>query len=107
MIEKQSSERFAIYRRCRLEEVDLPLLRGDLAKVPLEEHAPDLDEMDIDSLEPVQVKDYGIEVDFDSSLSDDAKDDGEEAKGQAYEKRLADLATDIEKMAPNLRAIDK
>ena len=36
-IEKLGSERNGIYRRCRLEEIELPLIRGSLNKVPLEE----------------------------------------------------------------------
>ena len=35
-IAKSASDRHAIYRRCRLEEIDLPLNRGRLDKVPLE-----------------------------------------------------------------------
>lgn len=36
-IEQLGSNRHAIYRRCRLEEIDLPLLSGDLSRVPLDE----------------------------------------------------------------------
>jgi structural maintenance of chromosome 1 len=36
-IEKSASDRHAIYRRCRMEEIDLPLVRGSLDKVPLVE----------------------------------------------------------------------
>lgn len=36
-IRRQSSERFAIYRRCKVEDIDLPLESGSLADVPLDE----------------------------------------------------------------------
>lgn len=36
-IEKLGSERTAIYRKCRLEEIELPLVSGSLDDVPLEE----------------------------------------------------------------------
>jgi structural maintenance of chromosome 1 len=36
-IESQAAERFAIYKRCKLEEIELPLESGSLAKVPIEE----------------------------------------------------------------------
>lgn len=36
-IEKSASGRHAIYRRCRLEDIDLPLKSGRLDKVPIEE----------------------------------------------------------------------
>jgi structural maintenance of chromosome 1 len=36
-IEQSASNRHALYRKCRLEEIDLPLLAGSLKKVPLDE----------------------------------------------------------------------
>lgn len=36
-IERLASERFAVYRRCKLEELDLPLNKGSLDGVPIEE----------------------------------------------------------------------
>lgn len=36
-IERLSSERFAIYRRCKMEEIDLPLSKGSLDDIPIEE----------------------------------------------------------------------
>lgn len=36
-IVKAASSRHAVYRRCRLEEIDLPLISGRLDKVPIEE----------------------------------------------------------------------
>ncbi len=36
-IERSASDRHAIYRRCRLEEIDLPFVSGRLDRVPIEE----------------------------------------------------------------------
>jgi len=36
-IERSSSDRHALYRRCRLEDINLPLLSGSLRNVPIEE----------------------------------------------------------------------
>jgi structural maintenance of chromosome 1 len=36
-IEKLASERLTIYKRCKLEEIDLPLKKGSLDSVPLDE----------------------------------------------------------------------
>lgn len=36
-IEKSGANRTAIYRKCRMDEIDLPLEEGDLANVPIEE----------------------------------------------------------------------
>lgn len=40
-IEKSASDRHAIFRKCRLEEIDLPLAKGSLDKVPLLEVSND------------------------------------------------------------------
>lgn len=47
-IEKSSSDRHAIYRRCRLEEIDIPLVSGSLDKVPLVEVCPPILEMEME-----------------------------------------------------------
>jgi len=36
-IEKLALDRSSIYRKCRLEEISLPLLEGNLKNVPMEE----------------------------------------------------------------------
>jgi structural maintenance of chromosome 1 len=36
-IEKSASDRHAIYRKCRMEEIEIPLVSGSLDKVPLVE----------------------------------------------------------------------
>lgn len=36
-IERTSSERFTLYRRCKLEEIELPLTKGRLEDIPMEE----------------------------------------------------------------------
>jgi structural maintenance of chromosome 1 len=73
-IEKSASDRHAIYRRCRLEEIDLPLVRGNLNKVPIEEDREDELAMDVDDEGTQQVKevnDYGVEPDFDGLEDED------------------------------------
>lgn len=149
-IEKSASERFAIYRRCKLEEIRLPLVSGSVDDVPLEEVCPSLaqmmkawltdarcssqsteDAMELDeSNEATQhiatAKDYGIAVDFEDELSDDEREVGRleltpprsslngslrqngsndmEAELQANVQSLID---EIQKMTPNLKAIDR
>lgn len=36
-IEKLAGERLGVYRRCKLEEIELPLLHGNLDAIPLED----------------------------------------------------------------------
>lgn len=91
-IEKLGSERFLIYRKCKLEEIDLPLEAGDLNDVPLEEvslavfivpalshpsdqnpenMAMDVDGDDDGAQRPREVESYGLEVDFETLEAED------------------------------------
>ncbi|KAN0065181.1 Structural maintenance of chromosomes protein 1 [Thecaphora frezii] len=109
-IEKLGSERTGIYRRCRLEEIQLPLVEGSLSKVPLEETgdlggAP----MDIDesaTQEVVTVPDFGIEVDF-SDLDDEEKEDGGPTMAAELQSRIDSVTAEIEKMSPNMKAVER
>jgi structural maintenance of chromosome 1 len=140
-IRRQSSERFSIYRRCKVEDIELPLESGSLKNVPLEEvsavdghqlvrirskfsHLSDLTEQ---NLQDDEVNDYEIVVDFESLEDDDREvgdrfipssscqtltakcflQNGNPERGHDFEQRIAALASDIEKMAPNLKAIEK
>ncbi|KAL4266841.1 SMC family protein [Pleurotus pulmonarius] len=110
-IEKLALERSSIYRKCRLEEVKLPLLQGHLRNVPMEENLRDEMAMDVDEegdgTQPVrQSHDYGIEVDF-GELEDDEREDGSPAKAAEFDAQIAKLSTDIERMAPNLKAMER
>ncbi|WVF72212.1 hypothetical protein IAT40_007024 [Kwoniella sp. CBS 6097] len=110
-IEKSGSERHAIYRRSRLEEIDVPLVRGSLNKVPIEEPTRLRDEngMDIDddgSQRPVEADDYGIEPDFED-LEDEDKENKSEEVGREFEAQIAKIKADLEKVVPNMKAIDR
>ncbi|KAG8915652.1 Structural maintenance of chromosomes protein 1 [Tulasnella sp. 408] len=103
-IEKAASERFSIYRKCRLEEIALPVIRGNLNKVPMEECWM------IRTFETKwpwtlmktkmlpnflkQVQDYGIEIDFETLDEDDREE-------------IMKIQAEIEKMAPNMNAFEK
>lgn len=84
-----------MYRRCKLEEIDLPLTKGRLDDIPMEEvcgfyasirchqlnHLPDqaagpAAPMDVDGPESgtqnvYEANDYGVEVDFDELDEDE------------------------------------
>ena len=36
-LERLSSDRFSVYRRCKFEEIDLPMSKGSLDDVPIDE----------------------------------------------------------------------
>lgn len=104
-ISKLASERFHLYRKCKLEDVELPLRKGTLAKVPVDENLEG-QALDQDSVRIAQVKDFGIEVDFDDMDAEDQENDAA-AVGIEYEERIQAMSEDIEKMSPNLKAMDK
>ncbi|KAI0078626.1 cohesin complex subunit psm1 [Panus rudis PR-1116 ss-1] len=110
-IEKLGLERSALYRRCRLEEIKLPLIAGNLKNVPMEENlreevAMDVDEDEEGTQRPKRVPDYGIEVDFDS-LDEEEREADVNEKLAEFDESIAKLNGDIERMAPNMKAMDR
>ncbi|KAH7929959.1 RecF/RecN/SMC protein [Leucogyrophana mollusca] len=110
-IEKLALERSSMYRKCRLEDIKLPLLQGNLRNVPMEENlreevAMDVDEDEDGTQRPRQVQDYGIEVDF-GSLDDDERTDNSPETAAEFDASIAKLNTEIERMAPNLKAMER
>ncbi|TFK48892.1 cohesin complex subunit psm1 [Heliocybe sulcata] len=110
-IEKLGLERSGIYRKCRLENVGLPLQQGNLKNVAMEESLRDGVAMDIDeeeggSEQPKRVPDYGLEVGF-HMLDDDEREDGSSEKGAELEDAISKFSEEIERMAPNLKAVDR
>lgn len=80
-IQRNSSSRYALLRRCKLEDIDVPLTEDSnpLDQLPIDElvQGADPDAMDIDEDTQANgdfsVQDYGIEVEFDS-LGDTLKE---------------------------------
>lgn len=79
-MQRKSAERYALLRKCRIEEIKIPLAEGsnDLSHLPLNtvQNEQDPDAMDVDgdeTLMPELSNDYGIEVDFDD-LDDEIKE---------------------------------
>ena len=81
-IQRNATDRFAILRKCRLEDITIPLTEESegLDKIPIDgAREVDPDAMDVDedpdstNMNIAAVQDYGIEVDFDE-LDDDLKE---------------------------------
>jgi structural maintenance of chromosome 1 len=79
-MQRKSAERYALLRKCRIEEIKIPLAEGsnDLSHLPLNtvQNVEDPDAMDVDgdeTLMPELSNDYGIEIDFDE-LDEDFKE---------------------------------
>lgn len=110
-IEKLGVERLSLYRKCRVENIPLPLSRGSLRNVPIDETlnkqvAMDLDEDDEATQRPKQPDDFGVEVDF-NSLDDNEREDGSADMGARFDDTIANLGAEIEKMAPNMKAVER
>ncbi|TEB34053.1 condensin complex subunit SMC1 [Coprinellus micaceus] len=110
-IEKLALDRSSIYRKCRLEEIRLPLKEGNLKNVPMEENLREEVAMDVDEDEdatqrPKAVADYGIEIDFESIEEDEREEDAAEAIAR-YDKEVANINSEIERMAPNMKAMER
>ncbi|MCO5593783.1 hypothetical protein L7F22_047800 [Adiantum nelumboides] len=111
-LEKLATERSAIYRRCRLEEIELPLIKGSLKKVPLEEASRDegnTTSMDIDedaTQQAITVPDYSVEVNF-SGLDGDERVDGSDAMGRELQGKIDEANEEIERMTPNMKAVQR
>lgn len=79
-VQKNSSAKFALLRRCKLEQIQIPLRQGSLDNIPSEDvllrkdqDAMDLDEeVDEEEMLEAAMDDYGIEIDFDG-LDDDLR----------------------------------
>ena len=80
-IQRNAADRYALLRRCKLEDITIPLEDDSkgLDQLPIDGALPaDPDAMDIDedpdssSLQPMAVRDYGIQVDFED-LDEDLK----------------------------------
>ncbi len=111
-IQRSSANRFAILRKCRIEEIKIPLADGSeaLSAIPLGEQAADEDEMEIDvdeaSGQVEEIRDYGIEVDFDELDEDLTESDSPETE-EGLKEVINNLNSELDKMAPNMRASDR
>lgn len=97
-IQKNSSNRFAQLRSCKLQQITIPLLEGSLDDLPNEDNLlhQDPDAMDVDEGEDPEVleaamDDYGIEVDFES-LEEELKDVSLVSLGKPMELLLTIVA---------------
>ena len=88
-IEQLAAERRALFRRCRLEAIDLPLRAGDLGAVPLDEAHTDAARAD-----------DGIDVDF-ALLTDAQRTDRGSAMQRTLQARIDEAREEMERLAPH------
>lgn len=96
-IDKRLEIRYSLLKKCRLEEIDLPLARGSLADISLDNES---------SNNHANMSLSGIVVDY-TVLGRDARLRNDDAFESTYIDRIKELGNDIEALIPNLRALDK
>ena len=103
-IAQLDTERANLFRRCRMEALDLPLESGDLANVPLEEDTS----MPVSEADnAVQVcRQYDITVDF-SRLSDAERTDRGSGKEYELQSRIDLAREEMEKLTPSTSTAER
>ncbi|OAT05528.1 structural maintenance-chromosome 1 [Blastomyces gilchristii SLH14081] len=113
--QRHASGRYALLRRCKLEDIDIPLEKGSapLSTLPIDDLVQnDEDAMDVDedpnvgSIQASAIHDYGIEVEFES-LGDSLKEDSDDKIDEELQDRVKSLNSELDKMAPNMRAMER
>lgn len=103
-IAQLDTERANLFRRCRMEALDLPLESGDLANVPLEEDVP----MPVPEADDVvqSCRQYDITVDF-SRLSDAERTDRGSGKEYELQSRIDLAREEMEKLTPSTSTAER
>lgn len=132
---KVQAERIAIFRKCKLEGITLPLKRGSMDDIIIEDTRPASSDVsvsdassvaesitttpsvvdynsssDMDLDQPSQMSilstDWEVEVDFDQVGETQRNNDGP-AMDREFQDKIKELGNEIEQMAPNLKATDR
>ncbi|EER44632.1 cohesin complex subunit [Histoplasma capsulatum H143] len=113
--QRYASDKYALLRRCKLEDIDIPLVKGSvpLSALPIDDLVQnDEDAMDVDedpnlgNFQASAIHDYGIEVEFES-LGDSLKEDSDDKVEEELQGRIKSLNSELDKMAPNMRAMER
>ncbi|KAL8278439.1 hypothetical protein RQP46_009129 [Phenoliferia psychrophenolica] len=109
-IERLGADRFQLYRRCKLDEIALPLEEGRLDDIPMEAQVVAL-EMDVDgdddgTQKVAPVTDYGVTVDF-SDLEEEEKEDGSAEMEETLQTAINTFQAEMDKTSVNRKAIDR
>ncbi|KAL6862364.1 RecF/RecN/SMC [Trichoderma novae-zelandiae] len=111
-VQKNSASKSALLRRCRLEQIQIPLTEGALDNLPTEDDLlrQDPDAMDVDGgdddMMDIALDDHGIEIDFDG-LEPALKASGEPSVEEALTEKISSLTAELEKLNPNMRAMER
>jgi structural maintenance of chromosome 1 len=128
---KVRAERVTIFRKCKLEGIELPLSRGSMDDIIIEDSRSNLpsnddtdtssvsdgssvgytssSDMDLDgpiSQLSIQSTDWEVEVDF-TKVGDIQREDDSPAMDRKFQDGIKQYTETIEQMAPNLKATDR
>ncbi|KAK8113090.1 RecF/RecN/SMC N terminal domain-containing protein [Apiospora sp. TS-2023a] len=111
-VQTNSESKNTLLKRCRLEQINIPLVEGSLDSLPNtanvlrdeDEDAMDVDEAD-DAMEEA-MNDYGIEIDFES-LDEELRDPDDESIEEKLQEKISSLTSELEKLNPNMRAMER
>ncbi|KAI9259119.1 RecF/RecN/SMC [Helicostylum pulchrum] len=108
---KIQAERVAIFRKCKLEGITLPLKRGTMDDILIEETREiggggGDSEFASDSSTSIQSTDWEVEVDFDLLGPIQRENDGP-VIDREFQEKIKQLGEEIDQMAPNLKAIER
>ncbi|OLN97467.1 Structural maintenance of chromosomes protein 1 [Colletotrichum chlorophyti] len=113
VVQKNSAGKFALLRRCKLDQIQIPLREGSLDNLPNEDNmlrqdadAMDVDEEDDEELMNVALENHGIEVDYDG-LDEELKNSDDPSVEDKLHDKIASLSSELEKLNPNMRAIER
>ncbi|KAL5599017.1 hypothetical protein BROUX41_003665 [Berkeleyomyces rouxiae] len=115
VVQTQGNAKFNLLRRCKMEQINIPLSSGSLDNLPNQDNillVADPDAMELDEEEEDEqmmdaaMQDHGIEIDFDN-LDDDLKDSDDASVEEGLDEKIATLSTELEKLNPNMRAIER
>ncbi|KAJ0278455.1 hypothetical protein Brms1b_003580 [Colletotrichum noveboracense] len=113
VVQKNSAGKFALLRRCKLEQMQIPLQEGSLDNLPNEDNllrqdadAMDVDEKDDEEMMTAALENHGIEVDYDS-LDEELKNSDDPSVEERLQDKIASITSELEKLNPNMRAIER
>ncbi|ODA78489.1 hypothetical protein RJ55_05870 [Drechmeria coniospora] len=119
-VQRNSAGRSALLRRCRLEQIQIPLVEGTLDNLPNEDgllrqepESMDVDEGgdgggndDDENMMDMALDDHGIEIDYDG-VDDKLRASDEASIEDGLVENIALLNTELEKLNPNMRAMER
>ncbi|RDA88957.1 hypothetical protein CP532_0697 [Ophiocordyceps camponoti-leonardi (nom. inval.)] len=110
-VQKNSTSKSALLRRCRLEQIQVPLKEGTLDDLPTEDDLlrqdPDIMDVDEDNeMMGIALDDHGIQIDFDD-LENELKESDDPSIEDGLIQTITKLSAELEKLNPNMRAIDR